>query len=147
MITDTDIRRTFDEALLNLLPELGITRKEVAWKNATFRPIVDRPYLRPALLPAETEQAALGYPCYVRLHGIYQISILEQKDTGSAQGETWGDLILAAFPFGRVLDCCGCPLVVSQSYRGPMMEAESRAMTPISVVYYCHTLQAPAPTV
>lgn len=140
-ITDVDIRKVFDGELLKLLPALGLSQEQVAWQNATFRPNIQQGYLRPALLPAESQQATLGYPCQIRLNGIYQIIICLPKDSGLAQGEKWAAVLLAAFSFGSVFNCCGNNLVVTRSFRSPATQAEDRLLIPVSVSYYSYTPQ------
>ena len=141
VVTQTDIRKTFDAELCSLLPDMGLTIKEVAWQNANFEAKNQRLFLQPYLLPAQDEATALGYPCFVLLSGVYQVSFFQLKNTGLEQMEKAVDVLLSAFPIGRVLDCCGRRLVVNQSYRGTTIEEEGRAMTPVSLAYYCHVWQ------
>ena len=140
-VSQVDIRKTLDRELLGLLPSLGLNEDDVAWKNKAFKPKTKREYLRPVQLPAESRQATLGSDGYLRLSGVYQIGIVGVKDVGSSRMEELADLIVGAFAAGRVLDCCGLDLTISMSYKNPDQEDENRPMTPISILYYCHTPQ------
>ena len=145
MLSQDDIQRVFDCELLSLLPSLGLQDTDVAWPNATFEPSPDKGFLRVFLLPGAAQQATLGFPCFVRLNGLYQISICRPKGEGSAVSRAWKEAILSTFYVGRVLPIAeGLSITINNAYDGAMQEDEDRAITPITVSYFCYAPQNPS---
>lgn len=143
LLSQDAIQQVFDCELLALLPELGLSKADVAWPNAKFSPDPDKGFLRPFLLPALPQQATLGFPCFVRLSGVYQVSICRPKDEGLAAGRQWKDALLSTFYVGRRLPCASLVITIDNAYDGPTQEEKDRALTPISISYYCYAPQQP----
>lgn len=140
-ITQTDIRKTLDQALLGLLPFLGLSVDDIAWRNAGFKPKAKKGYLRVTLIPGETRAVTLGDLKYLRLVGVYQISVAGVKDSGMAWSDNVINSILPLYRTGRKFDCCGSPLIISASYEGAGISDGDREITPLTIAYYCHTIQ------
>ena len=153
MFSQDQIQQIFDCELLSLLPQMGLSQTDVAWPNVAFNPHPDKGYLRPFLLPAASHQATLGFPCFVRLNGVYQIDVCTLKGDGLETSRTWKSLLLSAFHIGRVLKASHAgsdsnidrlTITINSAYDGAMQEDKHRAVTPISVFYSCYAPQHPA---
>ena len=70
----------------------------VAWENINYKPVVGTLYLRPTLLPADTDPIGLSYVSALDHLGIYQIDVIAPVDTGKGQAVTKADLLVTAFP-------------------------------------------------
>lgn len=143
LLSQDAIQQTFDCELLTLLPKLGLSRADVAWSNAKFKPKPTKGFLRPFLLPALPQQATLGFPCFIRLGGIYQVSICRPKGEGLAVAREWKDVLLSAFHVGRVLVCWEQTITIDNAYDGTAQEEEDRLIIPVSISYYCYAPQQP----
>lgn len=143
LFSQDDIQRVFDCALLDVLPDMGLASHDVAWPNVNFDPSPDRGYLRPFILPGTPQQATLGYPCFIRMSGIYQISIYRPKGEGLAAAREWKNILLSAFFTGRVLVDGDQQVIIDNAYSGSVQQEEDRMVIPISVSYYCYAPQQP----
>jgi len=70
----------------------------VAWENINYKPVVGTLYLRPTLLPADTDPIGLSYVSALDHLGIYQIDVISPIDVGKSAAVTKADLLVAAFP-------------------------------------------------
>lgn len=104
----------------------------VAWENVQFEPKEDEPYLRPFLLPATTQAAALGQDAENLHVGIYQIDVLSPAGTG------WGDCANLAgkiqrhFKRGTRMEDC---ILIKHASFGPGMKENERYKIPVSIGY------------
>ncbi len=140
-LTNTNIRQSFDSKILEILPLLNLTEKDIAWSNMKFQANPAKIFLKCFLLPAASSNVTLGNPCYVRFSGIYQINIFGLKNTGLKDIEHIADILLQEFSSGTILDCYGERLVIKNSYAGYIQEEETRALLPVSFDYFCETYQ------
>lgn len=132
------IRRLFDEALLRLLPEMGLGPGDVAWPNNAFAPVAKRIYLRPALLPGEIIPASLGRDCFLKSSGIYQISICAPKGSGLGEAEACARILLDAFRPGLGMRCGNLFLRVTGIGAARMLEDDDRLALVAGIMWRCH---------
>ena len=84
--------KTFAEA--NSIP--------VAWENAGYDPVIGTLYLRPKILPGNSEPIGLSYTSALDHLGIYQIDIIAPIDSGKGVATTKADLLFTEFARGNL---------------------------------------------
>lgn len=90
----------------------------VAWENVDYKPTVGTLYLRPTLLPADTDPFGTSYDSSLDHLGIYQIDVIAPVDQGKGQAFTKADIIATAFSYGEL------------SYNGVIVTIKSSSPSP-----------------
>lgn len=132
----TDIRSAFTNRL-KTLPALP----DVAWEDRSYTPVTNRPYLEPALLPAEAKQVTIGTDGLNEESGIYQIALKNYP-----RGHGTGEILIAAgvvrswFKRGMSLTYNNITVTIRKSYISPPDLSDPRgAQIIVSVAYYAQT--------
>lgn len=122
MITPTiEIRQSLYRRLLCALPICGLTEKDIAWPNASFKTSVKKMYLSPFCLFGETTTASLSKDGFELLAGVFQITIFGLLHTGEAQMEQVARELIELYRSGTRIDVPGYEqLLINQAYRGNM---------------------------
>lgn len=89
-----DINAALDTATNELSIALSIP---VAWDNVRYNPVDGQPFLRPTLLPAETEAIAISNTAEDEHTGIYQIDIFQPFNAGKKDVIDMADSIADKF--------------------------------------------------
>lgn len=110
----------------------------IAWQGLAFTPPTGKPYLRPALLPARTEQATLGSGGDNRHTGIYQVSVVYPDKTASTVVRRTADEIVNHFRLETRLSRDGYLIRVSSPPWGaPVLIENGFISLPVSIAYTC----------
>lgn len=106
-----------------------------AWENTPFTPASGETYLRPFLLPADTEDQFLsgGHRGYL---GVFQISITGPINVGSGAINTIAAEIEALFPTGLALTSGSVTVrVTTPPSIAPALQEPSSYTVPVSFTY------------
>ena len=116
-----EIRQAFYKHLLCVLPIRGITQVDVAWPNAPFNPDINRMYIAPFCLFAETATASLSQTGFERLSGVFQVSVYGILNTGESEIEEVARELTDLFRGGTVLTVSGWnPIRIDRAYRSSL---------------------------
>ena len=74
----------------------------VAWENLDYKPVVGTLFIRPTLLPSDSQPTGLSYVSAIDHLGLYQIDILSPIDKGKGQAITMADLLVTSFARGEL---------------------------------------------
>lgn len=81
------------------------TTTDIAWDNVAYVPTPGTAWIRCTILPGNAEGLAFGKDTEVEYTGLIDIGIFTSKDTGSAIGRSYADILAAIFhmeDFGTV---------------------------------------------
>lgn len=109
----------------------------VAWENVPFTPTAGAPYLKPALLPGEPQQAEIGTNGANRHTGIYQISIFYPAGLGVPGLNTLRDGLINHFKRGTVLTYSGISVTIQKAFPGPVLQETGWQHLPITIQFRC----------
>jgi hypothetical protein len=105
---------------------------DVAWENFDYTP-TDDPYLRPVLLPGQTQAAGCG-PDAKNVHsGVYQVDVIYPTSAGWGDCSIMADKVVSHFKRGTKLS--DNRILVFGSSQGPAMPEGVRFKIPVSVTY------------
>jgi hypothetical protein len=110
----------------------------VAWENKDYQPVTGTLYLRPTLLPADTESIGLGNTSSEDHLGIYQVDVIAPIDKGKGQAITKADLVKTAFPKGN-LTYNGLKLRIRSVSRGSGSRDGAYYIVPVFISYHSIT--------
>lgn len=121
MTPSPEIRKAFYERLLCSLPIGDIGESDIAWPNMPFIPQVERMYIAPWLIYAETNTASLSETGFERLTGIFQVSVYGVVNAGEAEIEEAARRITDIFRGGTLLQVPGFnPVHIKNAYRSAL---------------------------
>lgn len=92
----SNVQRALDTQLATLSAS-----PPVAWSNVKYTPVVGTSYLRPTILPANSELTTLTD--HKRNPGVYQVDIFTEVEKGEGAGLTLADSIKSLFEGNRRL--------------------------------------------
>lgn len=130
----TDISSAFS-ARLSTLADSPV----VAWRNAKFTRTGKVEFLAEFLLPADTEQAALGDTGINEDIGTYQVNVNTPKDVGSGRAYDIADAIADHFARGLVLNSGTTNIRITGGSIGPELVDDIFYMIPVKIRYQTFT--------
>ena len=138
-----DIRAALDQWLtqLDALPTTDDGTPRVNWEGTQFQPEPGESYLRTHLLPAEPSGRSAGGTHWLRLQGIYQLTVLVQSGRGPRAADEISDAIHRHFKSGKRLTKDSTTVTVSSVSRGPAGSDESWYWIPVSIYWRSYTDQ------
>lgn len=148
MTPTPEIRKAFYERLVCSLPIGNIGEDDIAWPNMPFRPQVERMYIAPWCMYAETETTSLSETGFERIAGIFQVSVYGVVNTGEAEIEEAARLITDIFRGGTLLQVPGFnPVHIKNAYRsaldfsgqGNMETGKGRPVITVSANWFQYT--------
>ncbi len=93
--------------------------KQIAWKNAKFKPNVGTMYLTSTLLPAATIAASIGVDGTDRPGGLYRVQIFAPANKGTFDVMELADIVTEHFARGVTLDYNGIRVHLTTSEISP----------------------------
>lgn len=105
----------------------------VAWENRAFTPPDAAPYLRPHLLPAYVQAAALGSDAQDLQGGIFQVDVMGKQGSGWQTVLGIVDDLRAHFSRGLRLAGIGVDLLVERAQAGPPIIEDTRYKVPVEL--------------
>jgi len=111
----------------------------VAWRNAKFKRAGNIEFLAEFLLPADTEQAALGDTGINEDIGTYQVNVNIPKDVGSGRAYDIADAIADHFARGLVLTSGTTDIRITGGSIGTELVDDIFYMIPVKIRYQTFT--------
>jgi hypothetical protein len=128
-----DIRAALEVQLAAMVPAIA-----TAHENVAFTPQSGVPYQRAYLIPATTENPALG-STLKRESGVFQVSLHYPVNKGSAAAYERADLVRAHFYRGLTLQSNATIVTVQRTPSiGPARTDGDRFVVPLSVPYFAN---------
>jgi hypothetical protein len=106
----------------------------VAWENIGYKPIIGTMFLRPTLLPGDTDSPGLSYTSALDHIGVYQVDVISPIDKGKGQAITTADLVATAFPRGELV-YNGKTVTIKQASRRPGSRDNAWYIVPVIINY------------
>jgi len=110
----------------------------VAWQNKGYKPVNGTLYLRPTLIPADSNVATIGAGTDIN-QGIYQIDIFSPLDEGKNEAMLMSDAIAEQFKRDKELVYNGRTVTIRSTSQRIMPNDDSWAHYMVEVVYYSYT--------
>lgn len=121
MTPTPEIRKAFYERLLCSLPVGPVGESDIAWPNMPFIPQVERMYIAPWLLFADTVTASLSPEGFEKLSGVFQVSVYGVVNSGEAEIESVARELTDIFRGGTLLQIPGFnPVHIRNAYRSSL---------------------------
>jgi hypothetical protein len=111
----------------------------VAWQNTQFTPANGTLYLRPSVLPADTEQIGMGTTGLDEHAGVYQIDIFAMAGDGRGAAEVKADAVADHFKRGTDLLYNGVYVRLGNVSRNQGIVNGDRFVISLSINYTAHT--------
>lgn len=121
------------ESALNARLDSLSSHPPIAWPNTKYKPIEGTTYLRPTLLPAESDADTLNGGQVDK--GIYQIDIFVPTEKGISVITAWMDAIKDHFPNGTILTSNTTKIYVNKIGRSLFQREENWFSGYISIYY------------
>lgn len=119
----------------------GTKGHRVAWQNVPFTPVHGELYLRPALIPAQTDSIDMegkhrGYT------GVFQVNIIAPSGSGSGAAETVAADLAALYPVNLriVIDTTQYVMVLRPVSVAPQIQHEGTFTLPAYFYYRMDTV-------
>lgn len=126
-----DVQQAFDQRLNTLAGA-----PDIAWENTRYNPTVGTTFIRPTLLPAESEHATLAGD--QKNTGIYQIDIYVELEKGNSALLTLMDAIYDHFD-SVDLTTGTTQIFLAQIARTPAVREESWLRGSIEIFYHSYS--------
>jgi NAD(P)-dependent dehydrogenase (short-subunit alcohol dehydrogenase family) len=124
------IRSALETALAGISPAVTI-----AYENAPFSPVVDVPYQRATLLPAEPDNREIG-PGYTE-RGLFQVDLFYPKDKGPKDALARAALIRSTFAYATELASGGVKVnIIATPQIAPARADGDRFMVPVKIRWH-----------
>lgn len=121
MTPTPEIRKAFYERLTCSLPIGEIGESDIAWPNMPFSPQVNRMYLAPWCLYADTVTASLSPQGFEMLAGVFQVAVYGLVNSGEAEIEEIARDLTDIFRGGTILQIPGFnPVHIKNAYRSAL---------------------------
>lgn len=125
------------EAALNTKLNTLAGHPPIAWPNMRFEPTNNETYLRPTLLPAQTELNTIAGQ---QLHkGIYQVDVCVPLKTGIASLTSWLDAIDSLFARGTTLTANSNSVLIQNVGMGRTERQDAWYVGYIEIYYLCYS--------
>jgi hypothetical protein len=111
----------------------------VSWENKKYKPVNDVLYVRPTILPADTDQASLGSNGQDLNTGIYQVDVLAPAGKGKKTAYEMADLIADRFKRGTDIVENSRTITVVRASRGTGFNDGDRYIVSVSIEYRAFT--------
>ena len=131
----TEIRQALVDRLWAASPGAAVPVTSVSWENEAFTPTVGTRWYRATFLPGMSEAAAIGTASANRHIGLFQIDVIEPKDSGDMTGQTEAERIIACYKRGTVIAYNSVNVRCERAYRLPANQEESFYVIPVIVEY------------
>lgn len=112
---------------------------QIGWDNTEFEPPAGEVILLAHLLRGETVSRTLGTPELTMEQGIFQVSVLAPRGSGSKSAEDVADAVREHFPKGLSLSSGGLSVRIAR--RGSVTPARQDGAwhrIDVSIPYFCH---------
>lgn len=110
----------------------------VAWQNVEFKPSPGVGYLEPSLLIATPAMASVGTGGVDRHSGIFQIDVIEHKNTGPGSAMQKADAIAAQFTRGLALVSNAVTVTIERSWPAAGFNRDDWFVVPVSVSWFSY---------
>jgi hypothetical protein len=108
-----------------------------AWENNNFTPTQDQLYVRPTLLPGNTEQSSFNSSD--EHLGIYQVDVIAPANKGKGEALIQADLIADQFKSRQILTYNGVKVYLTAVSRGNGTVSDGWYILPITAAYRAYT--------
>ena len=135
MAGTTEIRQALISQLVAASPGAALPVASVAWENKNFTPTVGTRWYRATFLPGISVAAAIGDGAQNRHVGVFQVDVIDQKDTGDMLAQTEAERIITCYKRGTVLTYSGVSVRVERSYRLAANQEDEWFVIPVIIEY------------
>ena len=113
--------------------------RDVAFENIKHEPTTGTMYLRPTVLPADTEQAGIGASGKEQHQGFFQIDVFSPIDDPKATALNEADSIADYFSRELTLTYNGISVRLREISMGQASRESAWFMVPVLIDYYSFT--------